>query len=74
MESEVNELTPKDRRIAVCPKCGERDMVHYGKYNGIQKYHCVNQDCGHTTCFPALVVKELLKIIQSKQRLYNDCH
>jgi uncharacterized metal-binding protein (TIGR02443 family) len=61
----VVKLTPKDRRIAVCPRCGERDMVNYGKYKDVQKYHCV--ECGHTTCFPALVGKELLKIIQSKR-------
>lgn len=64
-------MTIKDRRIAICPKCGERDMVNYGKYKDAQKYHCVNPDCRHTTCFPALVGKDLLKIIE-RWRKSND--
>ena len=55
-------MTVKDRRISVCPQCGERDMVNYGKYKEVQKYHC--SSCGHTTCFPALVGKGLLVLVQ----------
>ena len=61
-------MSIKDRRIAVCPKCGERDMVKYGKYKTTQKYRCISLDCGHTTVFPALVGKGLLKIIESTKK------
>ena len=61
-------MTIKDRRIPVCPQCGERDMVKYGKYKENQKYRCINPNCGHTTVFPALVGKGLLKLLKEKNK------
>ena len=63
-------MTVKDRRISVCPQCGERDMVNYGKYKEVQKYHCTS--CGHTTVFPALIGKGLLELIQIGRKVREE--
>lgn len=36
--------------MAVCPKCYSRDMIRWGKYGRLQKWHC--QTCGYTTVNP----------------------
>ncbi len=36
--------------MAVCPKCYSREMIKFGKYGRLQKWHC--QNCDYTTVKP----------------------
>lgn len=45
----INELAVvdilKDKKIDVCPHCNCDKFIKYGKYKGLQRYKCINENC-----------------------------
>ena len=35
----------KDIKINNCPYCNSNKFIKYGKYNGIQRFKCINSKC-----------------------------
>ncbi|WP_195430118.1 IS1 family transposase [Clostridium sp. D46t1_190503_E9] len=38
----------KDKEIRTCPNCNSNNFIKYGKYRGLQRFKCLNKNCGKT--------------------------
>lgn len=38
----------KDRKIDACPYCNCRNIIKYGRYRGLQRFKCLNENCKRT--------------------------
>lgn len=38
----------KKRQLSSCPHCNCKNIIKYGKYNGLQRYKCLNKICKKT--------------------------
>lgn len=61
------------RKYQCCPYCGFTHFIKHGKYDGIQRYKCKNEQCGRTFSSTTYSVWKYLKHKPEKWIRFVEC-